>query len=194
MRASIAATLVCDLTILTATVFTVLPEPLIPTASPLTTRPKHPAPSWIPKQFYIIAYEPSNKRYFICETEETYRVLVDFLGIPIACRMVTVQFVHPLVICYWFLSGSLQAVFLLPETLFCVSVQHGNKNFNVSSGGPYMHLHTLLKWSLMLMPIPSKNNTIRNKMNAIMEIISVPTSRNKTKLDIGWLLLSRKRK
>lgn len=133
MRASIAATLVCDLTILTATVFTVLPEPLIPTASPLTTRPKHPAPSWIPKQFYIIAYEPSNKRYFICETEETYRVLVDFLGIPIACRMVTVQFVHPLVICYWFLSGSLQAVFLLPETLFCVSVQHGNNNSNVNS-------------------------------------------------------------
>jgi hypothetical protein len=110
---------------------------LIPTASPLTTRPKHPAPSWIPKQFNNISYEQSNKRYFICETEETYRVLVDFLGIPIACRMVTVQFVRPLVICYWFLSDSLQAVSLLQETLFCVSVQHGNNNWNVNSSGTY---------------------------------------------------------
>jgi hypothetical protein len=44
------------------------------------------------------------------------------------------------------------------------------------------------------MPIPSKHNTIRDKMNAIMEIVCVPISRNKTKLDIARLLLSKKKK
>jgi hypothetical protein len=44
------------------------------------------------------------------------------------------------------------------------------------------------------MPIPNKHNTIRDKMNAIMEIVSVPTSRNKTKLDIARLFLSKKKK
>jgi hypothetical protein len=49
MRASIAETLAFDRTILMATVLTVFSEPLSPTASALTTRPKQPAPSWIPK-------------------------------------------------------------------------------------------------------------------------------------------------
>ena len=47
-KASRAATFVCERTILTATVLTDSSQSLTPTASALTTRPKHPAPSCTP--------------------------------------------------------------------------------------------------------------------------------------------------
>jgi hypothetical protein len=47
-KASRAAALVWERTILTATVWTFSSESLTPTASALTTRPKHPAPSCTP--------------------------------------------------------------------------------------------------------------------------------------------------